>query len=258
MSDPHQAGSRPDAGPAVDAQWPERVVELAAAWHAQPDPARRERLLGEMWLLLNAAIRRYLRLHGHRYGTARPEDLEDIASDKSLDLLRRIDSEQWNPATVKPGQLCAFISTLARNGLIDHYRVHGSKRREQVDAADSAGAAAPTVLRPRVERTEYRAERARFVSAIGDCAALLSKRSRTIWFLRVLLDLPSRQIAHHPEVNMKPSAVDMALSRTRTVIRNCMSEKGFEPDDTPPGVFSALWEAFRAELPDIRPGEEDQ
>jgi hypothetical protein len=40
----------------------------------------------------------------------------------------------------------------------------------------------------------------------------------------------------------------MALSRGRTVIRECMAEKGFQADDIPPGAFTALWEAFRHEV----------
>ncbi|MCH7548067.1 MAG: sigma-70 family RNA polymerase sigma factor [Candidatus Krumholzibacteriota bacterium] len=233
---------------AVRATWPERVIELGRAWHGLEQPTRRDRVLSELWLLLNAAIARYLRFHSRRYGYGSLEDLQDIASEKSLELLRRIDSRMWDPAEASPGQLCSFISTLARNGLIDHMRVIGSKRVDEVEAAERGRILPGTSLRPRDERTDAGSDRDQFIGAIRDCAHLLKPRTRTIWFLRVLLEMPSKDIAHHPEVNMKSSAVDMTLSRCRTVIRQCMEEKGFGADDIPPGTLAALWEQFRHEV----------
>ncbi len=240
------------------AAWPERVIELARAWQAQREPARRERLLGELWTLLNAAVMRYLRVHGRRYGSPSAEDLEDIAADKALDLIRRIDGHRWDVAGARPAQVCAFVSTLARNGLIDHYRVVGRKRMEDLEAADRADPVPTAAVRPRVESPEARVERERFVEALERCAALLSPRARTAWFLRVLLDLPSRRIGAHPEVGMKPAAVDMALSRARAVIRACMAERGYDVTNAPEGTFPLIWNALRHALPaDIEPSEDD-
>ena len=241
------SGPEPDEA-TVRASWPERIIELGTAWPQAEDTVERDRILSEMWLLLNAAITRYLRFHSRRYGYGAQEDLQDIASEKSLELLRRIDNRMWDPTDASPGQLCSFISTLARNGLIDHMRVIGSKRADEVEAVDSGRILPGTALRPRDESTDAGADRDRFVEAISECAGLLKARTRMIWFLRVLLEMPSKDIAHHPGVNMKSAAVDMALSRCRTVIRQCMEEKGFKADDVPSGSFAALWEAFRHEV----------
>jgi DNA-directed RNA polymerase specialized sigma24 family protein len=234
--------------PAPQATWPERVIELGSQWHQVDKPSARDRILSEMWMLLNAAISRYLRVHRKRYEYGATEDLQDIASDKSLELLRKIDNHTWDPTDASPGQLCSFLSTLARNGLIDHMRVIGSKRQDEVEAVDAGKVLRGTAMQPRHERADAGVDRDRFVEAVGNCAALLRERTRTIWFLRVLLDMPSKDIAHHPGINMKSAAVDMALSRCRTVIRQCMEEKGFKIDDVPPGAFSVLWEAFRHEV----------
>lgn len=243
--------NNPSPAPVPDgadtATWPERVIALAHQWQADQSPAAREPILSELWLLLNAAILKYLRIHGRRYTSASHEDIQDLASDKTLDLLRRLDHQQWDPTQAGPGQLCSFISTLARNGLIDHLRVVGSKRAQEMETADRE-AVSPTVMKPREEAPEAGFQRERFAEAVGDCAGLLNERTRKIWFMRVLLDMPSKEIAHHPGVNMKPSAVDMALSRCRGLIRDCMQEKGFEAEDMPPGVFTTLWETFRGEI----------
>lgn len=244
QNDPTPALS-PDG--AETATWPERVISLARQWLANEAPAVREPLLSEMWLLLNAAILKYLRIHARRYVSASHEDIQDLASDKTLDLLRRLDQHLWDPTQAGPGQLCSFISTLARNGLIDHLRVVGSKRVQEMETADTA-LVSETVLKPRKESPDAGVHRERFAEAVGDCAGLLNERTRKIWFLRVLLDMPSKEIAHHPGVNMKASAVDMALSRSRGVIRDCMNEKGFEAEDMPSGVFTTLWETFRGEI----------
>lgn len=239
--------SEPLLDGAATATWPERVIELCGDFLGDESAVARERVVGELWLLLHAAIMKYLRIHGRRFSSASAEDLQDIASDKTLDLLRRLDHQLWDPTGAGPGQLCSFVSTLARNGLIDHLRVEGSKRREEVETADTA-AVSPTVLKPRHEEPDARIRRERFTEAIGECSELLKSRTRKIWFMRVLLDMPSKEIAHHPGINMKPAAVDMALSRCRNVIRDCMDEKGFEPEDMPPGVFTTIWEQFRDEI----------
>ena len=245
--------TRPDSStdPLIDgaatATWPERVIELCRDFPGRESAVARERIVGELWVLLHAAIMKYLRIHGRRFASASAEDLQDIASDKALDLLRRLDHQLWDPTGAGPGQLCSFVSTLARNGLIDHLRVEGSKRREEVETADTA-AVSPTVLKPRHEAPDARIRRERFAEALGACAELLKARTRKIWFMRVLLDMPSKEIAHHPGINMRPAAVDMALSRCRNVIRDCMNEKEFEPEDMPPGVFTTIWEQFRDEI----------
>jgi hypothetical protein len=68
---------------------------------------------------------------------------------------------------------------------------------------------------------------------------------QTVWIFRVFLEMSTRQIAAHPEIAMKPGAVDVALARTRDKVRVCMKRRGFDPRDMPPGTFAVLWAEFR-------------
>ena len=64
-------------------------------------------------------------------------------------------------------------------------------------------------------------------------------------------DLPSKEIAVHPEVQLKPGHVDVILSRCRDQIRNCMGASGLEERELPPGTYAELWERLRG--PATRP-----
>jgi hypothetical protein len=51
---------------------------------------------------------------------------------------------------------------------------------------------------------------------------------------------------------MNIAAVDMMLSRTRKTVRERMREKGFEPQDIPPGTLTLLWLSVRRELSRVK------
>lgn len=230
--------------------WPERIIELGATWKSARTDTTRDRIRSELWLLLNTALIRYLYVHNHRYGRIDTEDIRDVASEKSLELLRKFDHEQWDPTRSEPAQLCRFISTLARNGLIDHLRVIESKRARRPDGMDESDALNNTPL-PRSApdaQVDIGTDRQQFATALKECALELSPRARFAWFLRVFLDMPSKQIAAHPSVQMSPAAVDTTLARCRSLIRECMSKKDFGPEDIPPGTFTVLWEIFQEQL----------
>ena len=95
--------------------------------------------------------------------------------------------------------------------------------------------------------TDARVKRGEYAAALCGCAERLKPRSRSIWLLRVLFELPSKQIATHPEVTLNPGHVDVILQRCRQIIRDCMQKLGYEPRDMPPGTFAELWKAFRLE-----------
>ena len=233
---------QPDAA----AGWAERTIHLATIWRSETEPALRDRLLGDLWLIVNAALRMYLRLQASRYGVSE-EDQRDIASRKTLELLQRFDGGRWDPAGRGPASLCTFLSTLARNGLIDHVRVVESKRRRSLDWREDEAALELELRRMHTEPAlELGADRESFAEALCGCAAALTPRARKAWLLRVFYDKPSREIATHPEVAMKPATVDVTLARCRESIRQCMVSKGFDADDIPPGTFAALWETFAA------------
>jgi DNA-directed RNA polymerase specialized sigma24 family protein len=221
----------PDARPA----WPERVIELAAEWKRERGHAAGDRVLGELWQLVHAGLSRYLRMHGGSHARLTREDLRDIASEKSLELLRKLHDGTWDPCASSAGELCSFLSTLARNGLVDGLRI---AVREQQGSFEPAPVGMP------VESGHLAAQRYDYVRALSRCATALHPRMQRIWFLRVFLELPSRDIARHPDVGTSPGAVDVALVRCRAWMAECIRSKGFEPKDMPPGTFAALWEAL--------------
>jgi RNA polymerase sigma factor (sigma-70 family) len=201
-----------------------------------------------VWLLLNSAIAEYLRFHSSRQGRISREDVEDIAAEKSSDLLRKLELRMWEVAGRSPAEISAFLSKAARNGLVDQLRQSG--RWVDLEKGGSAGceldaaafaSASGTVRLP--EPPENRVASREYAAALRSCAEELDVRSRRAWFLRVLCEMPSKKIATHPQVSISVNHVDVLLHRARHAIRKCMHRKGHEPSDMPPGTFAALWEA---------------
>lgn len=226
------------------AAWPERVLALGARWVARRRSEEGKQDLEEMWLLIQGALMMYLRRQQGPGARLDPVELEDIASAKSLELLQRFLSGQWDPTSHHPSQLCAFIATLARNGLIDHGRLRARQARPRdpqdllefpQDTASSGSPASAVECR-------------RFVEALTDCADRLSPRARRIWFFRVFYDMPSKQIAGHPDVGMAASAVDVMLARCRRKLSDCMKRKGYDTAEAPVGAFTVLWNGLREQV----------
>jgi RNA polymerase sigma factor (sigma-70 family) len=216
--------------------WPGRITDLCTAWKAATTDRERKRILSELWLYLNMGLTYYVRTHGETYGHIDPEDARDIASEKAMVFLRGLESEPDVPAD--PARICAYVSTLARNGLVDRLRKSGRERdleRKLVDVA-------PRSHTDAARSAEVNIQHSQFLDAISACIAGLSPRARLIWFMRAFLDLPSRKIAAHPDVAMSVAAIDMMLSRTRRALRECMEAKGFNEADAPTGTFLALWD----------------
>ena len=237
---------------AVDsaARWPEHVRTLAVRFRRETDPAARRLALEELWPVLLAVMTRLVRFHSARWGGMDPDAAHDVAAEKVLDLLSCLDQNEWRPETYDCRQLGAFLSTTARNGVIDDLRMRGRVR--PLDSPGEETRPAPGTAE--TETAETALLRRQFVAALHECAGRLHPRARTAWFLRVFLDLPSKEIGRHPRVGLPPTAVDMALLRARRAIRACMRRRGFAPDDMPPGTFALLWDRFREDLAD--PGEE--
>jgi DNA-directed RNA polymerase specialized sigma24 family protein len=219
--------------------WPERLRSLAVGLTRPASPEERERRISELWPLLYGSLSRFVRLHASRYGSIDPDLTHDIASEKAIDLLSRIDKRTWNPGRWSPGQLAGLLSRIARNGVVDHVR-----SRLRVRDVDPLPCLERRAARAPVETAEHGLERRLFAVALRDCAGTLQRRARAVWLLRVFLELPSAEIARHPGVRMRAPAVDMMLMRCRRIIRRCMRRKGFEPGDMPPGAFPVLWKAF--------------
>jgi len=239
---------RPDAA-AQPPRWPARVIALACACRSMGDQESGQTARGELWTLVHLGLARYVRQHAVRWGKVEPEDVRDIAAEKALDLMQKLEAGEWDPAASEPGQLCAFLSVLARNGLVDHLRSAATSRNQPC-----AGLPASAPDDPRPHEAPSRALcRILFPRALVECLASLSPRAQRIWFLRAFHDLPSKTIARHPDVRVSPAAVDMTLARARVALRRCMHGKGFDLSDLPAGTFAAVWEALERPSATRRP-----
>ena len=221
-------------------RWPGRLCELHDVLRRESGRGIHEKALQEAWILIHGAVFRYLGAHASTLGSAPREDLEDLASEKSLDLVRRIESGSWDLSGRDPGEVAGFLSTVARNGLVDLFRKKGKMTavEDDADLPDVPRDASP-------EPPEAAVERRAFAGALRDCAGELSGRDRTVWFFRVFYDLSSKEIARHPEVRLKAPHVDVILQRCRNAVRECMDGKGYRPEDVLPGTFAELWSTFR-------------
>lgn len=230
-------------------QWPVRIIALARAWKDAAGPSARQLLLGELWLLLNGALLRFLEpAAAGRPFFVDPEVRRDIAAEKALGLVRKLESGEWDPSVSPPGQLCAFLGVVARNGLADYERTSAAERRraERIErsAAESGHWPHPHPEEPSPETSTWRE---RFAGGLLECLRALTPRSQVIWFLKVFYELGSRDVGRHPELNMKAGAVDVAWGRCRRQVQACLEARGFSTRALPVGTFTTLWQAFRVE-----------
>lgn len=241
--------SRPAYG---DPQWPLRLTTLIEIIQAGRSPRMRDPARGQVWHLLNAVISKYIRVHMSTFGRVSREEIEDAASQKSLELLSKIERGSWNTKGHSAAQITSFLSSVARNGLIDALRRVGRfvDLEEQGDEGGRRSMSTQQQLdrlaRPVHEETPLLSvERQEFVQALLQCVGQLNENCRTAWFLRVFCGLSSKEISVHPEIRRKASHVDVMMQRTRAAIGSCMAGKGQRENDLPPGTFFELWKAFR-------------
>lgn len=227
--------------------WPLEVIRLQAALLAGRSGPARDALRGALWRLLFEALMRFLRVqsrHGRAPGHA---DLEDIASEKALEILSRAESGAWDLSGRSAAEVAGYLSSAARHGWID--LVHRASREvltpeggdiersvEDSPGPSTAGHAAPTVG---VEAREL-------AHAVRDCAESLPARERRVWFFRAYYEMSSREIASHPLVGLRPPHVDVLVQRARMALRDCLRAKGHSSDDTPPGAFVELWDLLES------------
>jgi RNA polymerase sigma factor (sigma-70 family) len=227
-------------------RWPDRIRTLGGDLVAAQDGDSRQALRGQLWVLLHLGLSRFLSFHASRSGGPTREDLEDIASQKALDLLAAVESGAWVLAGREGPEIAGYLAAVARNGIVDHARRAG-RRREVAEPDESGDRTAGERTSTAVERPESGIERREFARALAACVDALAPRARTIWFFRTFYELPSKRIATHPEIGLKPAHVDVILQRCREAVRECMQRKGQSAAELPPGTFLELWRMFHAE-----------
>jgi len=226
----------------VAARWPARLIELCEELRL-PDPSARAR--EECWVLVRDALVRFLRGYAARQAAVNPEDLEDLASSKALEILVRVESGEWDPRGRHPAEVAGYLATVARNGLS---RLAGQQARRPLSLdAETPGAGSLAERLPGDGvAPDVRMEAREFVEALRECAGRLQPRSRVIWFLRAALELPSRDIAAHPAVGLNVPHVDVILQRARDALRECLRSRGWTASDFPAGAFAAMWPELAA------------
>lgn len=202
-----------------------------------------ERLRRQIWQIVFFRLSRYIRYHTGRLGQCDPADIEDIASEKSLDLMRQIDMGSGRLRELASKDVPGFLSAVARNGLADHLKSRG-RLTQPLDEAQPVVVDEITGMSARSERPDVGVERNEFALALQDCVRVLAPAARQVWFFRVFYSMPSKVIAAHPAVGLKASHIDVVLQRSRHAVRDCMKQRGYEPHDMPPGTFAALWRLF--------------
>jgi RNA polymerase sigma factor (sigma-70 family) len=202
-------------------------------------------LLERLWLVVNLAVRRYLRIHSARFASVRPEDIEDLSSQKTLELLEKIVSRSWDLSNRTAAEIAAYISASARNALLDQGRRavrlvrpedHEWERTMSESTPESFGGA----------RNEDWVDAEAYSRDLLGCLGGLAPRARLVWFFRAFYELSSREIAEHPRIKLEVGHVDVLMQRTRTAIQQCLRKAGHEATDIPAGVYARIWDVSRS------------
>ncbi|MFC1572726.1 RNA polymerase sigma factor [Candidatus Eisenbacteria bacterium] len=254
VSSPSPGASTDHTSDSPQPKWPERLKEFSRELQTLGEEPTRDGIREQVWSTLLSAFSLYLRIHASRLGRVSREDLEDLAAEKSLHLLRRIEAKKVNFSDPSLGEITNFISRTARNALLDLLREKArwveSPTGEQ---AEGNLPASITSFQPtETEPPDLQVERREFAGSLSACIERLKPRSRLIWFFRVFYGMASRDIAVHREIDLSVNHVDVVLKRARTTIRECVRQKGFEPREMPPGTFAELWKTFHLDRAQAR------
>jgi RNA polymerase sigma factor (sigma-70 family) len=233
------------ATPAVPtSRWPARVAEAATSLR-RARPAARPGARAALWPLLHAALFASLRAQAARVARVRHEDLEDMASQKSLELLVRAEEGAWDPNGRPDHEVAGYLAKVARHALIDFARRHG----REVPGFDDAEALAVAISEsvPEPARPEDALVAQQFARALRGCFDTLAPRAQSAWFRRVFLERPSREIAARLGVNA--AHVDVIVQRARAALRECMQGKGHPDAELKTGAFVEIWSALAGSAP---------
>ena len=248
--------SRPDDDATVKRipRWPAQLQDLVRRYDAADDETLRTQIHNRIWVLIHTCLFTYLRSHSGRLSLGTPEDISDLATEKSLDLLDRISTGKWNLSDSEPLSIVAYVSKVARNCLLDwntaRNREQAARWAVQTGFTNDANGKHPATPQEKLERKE-------FAQALRECAEGLSPRSRLIWILRVFAGLATKQIAGNPRIDLKPDHVDVLMQRTRRHMCDCMQKKGFDTTTVPGGCFGEMLRSFDLVAFPTEPGEDD-
>lgn len=238
----------PDAGDRP-AHWPARIRDLGRQVVTAREQSNYEQVKGELWCLLNTVLAEFCQYHATGFPLASREDIEDIASNKALDLLNWIVLGRWNVMDRSPGEIARFVSRTSKNELRNLTRKVKRRvlPREETRPEWDVGQAGEGQEMSHSLTPDAILEQREFARALRACVQQFKPRMRKIWYLRVFCGMPSKQIATHPDVRLKADHIDVLLQRGRQTVRRCMGAKGYEPREILPGTLSELWQLYSDE-----------
>ncbi len=239
------------SSPVPSPRWPARVAEAIPRLR-RATPPQRDGARSELWPLLHAGLFAALRAQAGRIAPVRSEDLEDLASQKALELLLQAEEGQWDPQGRAEHEISGYVARVARHALVDLARRRGRECPGPEDVNAWTSALSGEGSEP--ARPEDRLAAREFASALRECVAGLAPRSRRAWFRRVFLERPSREIA--ARLSVSAAHVDVIVQRARAALRECMNGKGHPDAELRPGAFVEIW-AFLAESAATEREEDD-
>ncbi len=225
--------------------WATEIARLCRQLPSSPREPDSTELLGQLWLVVNLAMRRYLRIHGSRFAAIPEEDLQDLGSQKTLELLERIVSHSWDLSNRTTSEIAAYISTSARNALLDHGRRAGRLVRPEEHEWERTMSESTPQTSPGPRDDDW-VDAEEFSRDLLGCLGGPAPRARLSWFFRAFYELSSREIAAHARIKLEVGHVDVLMQRTRGAIQQCLRKAGHEATDIPAGVYARIWDASRA------------
>ncbi len=235
--------------PSASVRWPLQLADAVATARAAR-PAQRLKTRPRLWALLHAGLFASLRAQAGRVTAVSREDLEDLASQKALELLLRAEEGAWDPGGRAEHEIAGYIARVARHALVDLARRRGRECPPPEDDESWAVAIAAHTGERAGPEEEFAARE--FVRELRGCLETLAPRARHAWFRRVWLERPSREIAVRLGVNA--AHVDVIVQRARAALRGCMEKKQQPEPQFRPGAFVDLWSWLSVEPPEAVAG----
>jgi RNA polymerase sigma factor (sigma-70 family) len=216
-------------------RWPAHVAAAVAVLR-RAAPGERDQARGALWTLLHASLFASLRSQAGRIAPVGGDDLEDLASQKALELLLSAEEGRWDPDGRAEHEIAGYVARVARYALVDLARRRGREcpAAESPEAWSMALSEASAPVRPEDELAARE-----FARALRECVSQLAPRAREAWFRRVFLERPSREIAK--ALQLTPAHVDVVVQRAREALRKCMTHRGHPDAELRPGAFVEIW-----------------
>src|SRR5258708_3814601 len=97
-------------------RWPAHVA-AAVAVPRSATPLDRDSARSTLWSLLHASLFALLRSQAGRIAPVGADDLEDLASQKALELLLSAEEGRWDPDGRAEYEVAGYLSRVARHAL---------------------------------------------------------------------------------------------------------------------------------------------